>query len=120
MCELKLSNGSLGPILDLNPRLLFRLFQRRNNRVNFQVSGSACLCQRLAAPATVVDSKLFKDTYCSGLFQCDFADGLCGCGHFDLLELQLTEIAMSATATLVTPKLNMPKTVEMDRCDQSR
>jgi hypothetical protein len=46
------------------------------------------------------------------LFQCDFADGLCGCGHFDLLELQLTEIAMSATATLVTLKLNMPKTVE--------
>ncbi|MFZ0338917.1 MAG: hypothetical protein WAL45_12845, partial [Terracidiphilus sp.] len=44
-------------------------------------------------------------------FQRDFADGLRCCGHFDLLETQPTDIAMSATATLVTGRLNMTRTV---------
>ena len=89
MCELKLSKDFSVQFSSFSPGLLFRRFQRSNHRVNFQVSGGACLGERFAASAAVVDSKLFKDADCGRLFQCDFANGLRGCGHFDLLEPNL-------------------------------
>jgi hypothetical protein len=92
MCELKLSRDVLSAQFSTSTCGFFSASS--SAAITESISrfpAAACLCQRLAAPATVVDSKLLKDTYCRRLFQCDFADGLCGCGHFDLLEFQLTD-----------------------------
>jgi hypothetical protein len=61
-------------------------FERGNYGVYFNVSGGASLSERFAAAAAIVDAELFKHSNRGWYLKSDFSDGLCSCGHNDLLE----------------------------------